>query len=226
MTVKVKICGITTEEALRTAVEAGADALGFVFKAPSSPRNLPLDKAKKLISKVPPYVYAVAVTALPSIGEIAAAAKTLCPHAVQLHGIPTAEGYIALRKLLPPGIRIIGALSLAADARHPRRPQRENLKLASRLKRVCDAVIVDSAPIGSPGGTGQRSDWVAAAKAQQLLGSTPMILAGGLGPSNVGEAVRVVKPYAVDASTGVESAPGVKDPEKIRLFVRNAKGEA
>lgn len=220
MTVRVKVCGITREKALKVAVDAGADAVGFVINAPDSPRNLSLQAAKNLIAKVPPYVSTVAVTALPALDEIAAAAEVLRPHALQLHGISEPRGYAILRRMLAPGMRVIGAIPLPET---PTGSMMEQMKLVSGLKSRCNAVIVDSNPIGHRGGTGQRSNWTQAAKVQKALGSTPMILAGGLNPSNVDEAVREVKPYAVDVSTGVESTPGIKDPEKIRLFVTNAK---
>jgi phosphoribosylanthranilate isomerase len=198
MTLFVKICGLTTDEAVAAAVEAGADALGFVFSA-ASPRNLSVDQALRLAANAPTGVRKVAVTRRPSqtlVGEILAA---FAPDVWQ----SDAEDFRMLR--LPdtvkrwPVLRSGGALPDVP----PRRFVYEGL---------------DS-------GAGSAADW---AEAAELARRGELILAGGLHAGNVADAVVRVRPFGVDVSSGVESAPGRKDPAKIAVFIaaaRRAAGE-
>jgi len=210
--VRVKICGITREEDLAIAVAAGADAVGFIVGVPSSPRNISLKKAEKLTRLVPIFVKSVLVTVLTNINELLKTYEKLIPDAVQIHGgnLPDA---LTLREKLPntPLIRAINANPLNA------------LEVALEASKSFDAILLDSSAPGRYGGTGIVHDWDLSKCVKQVIHPKPLILAGGLNPENVKDAIRTVQPYGVDVSTGVELRPGIKDPEKIRIFVENAK---
>jgi phosphoribosylanthranilate isomerase len=211
-TVRVKICGITREEDLKTAARAGADAVGFVVGATASPRNLSLEKAGKLFRQVPPFVKSVLVTIPRRIDELVMTCRKLNPDAVQIHGINPRNGAVIREKL--PKTLLIGAV----NANSP-----YALEAALAPSKVFNAVLLDSLANGQYGGTGIPHDWELSKLIKRIIDPKPLILAGGLNPENVAEAVRVVQPYAVDVSSGVELEPGIKDNQKIIEFVKNAK---
>lgn len=213
MKVRVKICGITSSEALTASVEAGADAVGFVLGSPPSPRDLPLEKARELLSAVPDDVEKVLVTANRDMGWIAKTASELGCTEVQVHGFEGNE-LSRLRRNLS-GRRLVGAVTMR---------NAEAIKAAASLSSVVDAILLDSHVEGVPGGTGKTHDWVMSRKVRDAIAPKPMILAGGLTPRNVAAAIRKVKPFGVDVSSGVESRPGVKDLNLIRSFLAEAKG--
>jgi len=211
-TVKVKICGITRKEDLDAATAAGADAVGFVVATTASPRNISLEKAEKLIRQVPPFVKSVLVTVPTSLDELTETYEKLNPDVIQIHGknLPAAV-YVRLKF---PKTLLIGAVNAnLANA----------LDVASRVSKMFDAVLLDSFVKGRYGGTGIVHDWELSKRVKQVIDPKPLILAGGLNPENVAEAVRAVQPYAVDVSSGVELQPGIKDPKKMADFVKNAK---
>lgn len=199
---RVKICGITSLEDALHAAACGADALGFVFY-PGSPRFIAAERVRKIIAELPPLVTTVGlfVNETPAcIGEVVA----LCGlDAVQLHGDETPA------QCLCPPARVIKALRL-----------QEGMDEAIFSSYPVAALLLDAYVPDRFGGTGHRCDWQRAAvvSAQQRV-----ILAGGLTPENVAEAVRLVRPYGVDVSSGVEKRPGEKDPEKVARFIRVAK---
>ena len=196
---RVKICGVTQLEDARVAVELGASALGFNFYPPS-PRFLSPTAASRIIFELPPLVVTVGVFADETdAGRVVAAAREARVTAVQLHGprFPTLDGAF-------PGYPTIRAVAVHEGFRP------EEL---SRLK--ASAFLLDGFDPTLRGGTGKTFDWSFAREAKQY---GPVILAGGLTPENVGLAVREVRPFAVDVASGVESAPGKKDPEKLRAF--------
>ncbi len=209
--VRVKICGITRKKDLGAAAAAGADAVGFVVGVSSSPRNLSLNKAKKLIRQVPPFVKSVLVTVARGINEFEKYEK-LNPDAIQIHG-ENMEAAASVRLKIP-NIPLMGAVNanFAAD-----------LDAVSRTAKLFDAVLLDSFAEGRYGGTGIVHDWELSKRVKQAIHPKPLILAGGLNPENVAEAVRTVKPYAVDVSSGVERQPGIKDNKKIIEFIKKAK---
>jgi len=209
--VMVKICGITRVEDLDFAVRAGADFVGFVVNVPSSPRNLKHSDAARLISAVPSSVKSVAVTILRSPGELDHIMQLGADY-VQLHGEPDLLIRLAEKTR---GGKIIGVV----NARLP-----NALDLAIEYSRLFEMVLVDSLRHDGSGGSGETHDWRFSKIIMARLQPKPLILAGGLTPENVAAAVSIVKPYAVDVSTGVESKPGVKDPEKVSRFIRTAKG--
>lgn len=209
--VRVKICGITREEDIAAAVASGADAVGFVVGIPSSARNISLKRAEKLIKLVPIFVKSVLVTVPTSIDELLKTCEKLNPDSIQIHGenLPDSS---ALREKLPntPLIRAIAANPFNA------------LEVRSEAKSS-DAILIDSSARGKQGGTGIIHDWNLSKLVKQAIQPKPLILAGGLNPENVKDAIQKVQPYAVDVSTGVESRPGIKDPEKVLAFIENAK---
>ena len=211
MTVKVKICGITRKEDLDAAVEAGADAVGFVVGVTSSPRNLSLTEAARLIRQVPPFVASVLVTVPRSIGDFAVYEK-LNPDIIQVHGedLDTAESV----RLKLPNTQLIWAVNAQLVS---------HLDAVSRAPNLFDAILIDSFADGRYGGTGVVHDWELSRRIKQAIQPKPLILAGGLNPENVAEAVCTVEPYAVDVSSGVERQPGIKSHKKIVEFIKNAK---
>jgi phosphoribosylanthranilate isomerase len=209
--VRVKICGITRKEDLDAAAAAGADAVGFVVGVASSPRNLSLNEAEKLIRQVPPFVKSVLVTVPRSIDEFETYEK-LNPDAIQIHG-ENLHAAASVRLKIPNSL-LIGAVNANLA---------NTLDVVSRASKLFDAVLLDSFAEGRYGGTGIVHDWELSKRVKQVIHPKPLILAGGLNPDNVAEAVRTVEPYAVDVSSGVERQPGIKDHKKIIEFIKNAK---
>jgi phosphoribosylanthranilate isomerase len=209
--VRVKICGITRKEDLDVAAAAGADAVGFVVGVASSPRKLLLNEAEKLIRQVPPFVKSVLVTVPRSIDEFETYEK-LNPDAIQIHG-ENLHAAASVRLKIPNSL-LIGAVNANVA---------NVLDFVSRASKLFDAVLLDSFADGKYGGTGIVHDWELSKRVKQTIYPKPLILAGGLTPENVAEAVRTVEPYAVDVSSGVELQPGIKDHKKIIEFIKNAK---
>jgi phosphoribosylanthranilate isomerase len=209
--VRVKICGITRKEDLNAAAAAGADAVGFVVGVASSPRNIALEKAEKLIRQVPPFVKSVLVTVPRSIDEFEVYEK-LNSDAIQIHGEKLHAA--ASVRLKVPNTLLIGAVN-AQLANTP--------DAVSTAAKLFDAVLLDSFAEGRYGGTGIVHDWELSKRVKHVIHPKPLILAGGLNPDNVAEAVRTVEPYAVDVSSGVEQQPGIKSHQKIVEFIKNAK---
>ena len=199
---RVKICGITNLEDASHASMSGADALGFVFY-PGSPRFINPDLVRRIIADLPPLVTTVGLFVNETPARIREMVEFCGLNTVQLHGDeePDQCNY--------PPCRVIKALRL-------RQQMESSLFAAYRVSALLlDAYIPDQF-----GGTGQRCDWQQAA---DIAAQHRVILAGGLNPENVAEAVRQVHPYGVDVSSGVEEKPGKKDPEKVARFIRMAK---
>jgi phosphoribosylanthranilate isomerase len=210
--VRVKICGITREEDLAFAVAAGADAVGFLVGVPSSPRNLTLERAEMLLRQVPVFVDRVVVTTSQSIDGLAEICKRLKPTAIQIHGKKNFDASEIREKIKH--TRLIKTIYVTKDALSE--TVIEDLK-------AFDAVLLDSFTKGQYGGTGRVHDWTLSRQIKEIVAPLPVILAGGLKPENVKEAVQTVQPYAVDVASGVELQPAIKDHTKIRAFVENAK---
>jgi phosphoribosylanthranilate isomerase len=209
--VRVKICGITRKEDLDAAAAAGADAVGFVVGVASSPRNLSLSEAERLIRQVPPFVKSVLVTVPRSIDAFETYEK-LNPDAIQIHGENLHAA--ASVRLKFPNIQLIGAVNAQ---------RAKDLNIIAKTSKLFDAILLDSFADGRYGGTGVVHDWKLSKRFNQVIHPKPLILAGGLNPENVAEAVRTVQPYAVDVSSGVEQQPGIKSHKKIVEFIKNAK---
>lgn len=195
----VKICGLTRREDVEAAVSFGADAVGFVLW-PSSPRHTTLDAAGAIVRDLPPFVTPVAVFVNPSADDIAAAADAGMRLA-QVHG-SAPNGPLRLPLLRAVHLHVDGAGKIDPD--------------------VADGtVLLDAHDPMRHGGTGQTVDWVAA---RAVADRRRVVLAGGLTPANVREAIAVARPYAVDVASGVESAPGIKDRRTLREFIDAVKG--
>lgn len=201
-TVLVKICGITSIEDARAAVAAGADWIGLNF-FPESPRYVTPERARAIVGELPESVRAVGVFVNCPRERVEDIAGKVGVHMLQFHGDESLED---CRGWPWPVIRAV-------------RVDRDWETLAS-VGYVADYLLVDRFVPGRYGGTGQRVDWERLATWKP---PRPLVLAGGLDPTNVAEAVRTVRPFAVDVASGVEAAPGRKDPEAMRRFVRNAK---
>lgn len=211
---RVKICGLTREEDVDAAVDAGADAVGFVLGFASSPRNLSVARAASLISRVPPFVTPVLVATGSSLAENSDPIKRMGPKAIQLYG----------GAFSPDSVRD----SFHASVIRPFPVRREGEEESDFVPRAndalkgCDALLTDTAMEGAQGGTGLTSDWSTCAAIRRSIRPRPLILSGGLRAENLEIAIAAVEPFCVDVSSGVEASPGVKDHQKVREFVAKA----
>ncbi|GFO54742.1 N-(5'-phosphoribosyl)anthranilate isomerase [Geomonas sp. Red276] len=185
------------------AAQAGADALGFIFFE-KSPRFLDTEKAASIISSLPPFIQVVGLFVNAPLEFVNETADRCRLDIVQLHGDESPEYCRQVRRRVMKAFRVRGMESLATMPDY----------------RVAGFVLDAYSP-NAYGGTGDRFDWECAVAAKS---HGPIVLAGGLEPENVASAVAQVAPYGVDVSSGVELSPGVKDPEKVRSFIRRAKG--
>ena len=204
MSVRVKICGITSADDARAAVGAGADALGFMFYEPS-PRCVTPEQAAAIIAKLPTHVAKVGVFVDADEAAVRTTAAMAGLDTLQFHGSEPPE-FCARFEL-----RTIKAFRVKDSGSLGKLPDYET-----------DAWLLDSYVQGVPGGTGERFNWDLAVEAKRL--GRPILLAGGLTPENVGEAVAQVTPYGLDVSSGVEAAPGRKDAAKVAAFIASARG--
>jgi phosphoribosylanthranilate isomerase len=201
--VRVKICGITRLEDALLAASLGADALGFNLW-PGSKRHVDADTARAIVDRLPPFVTPVGVFVNQPPTTVLALAAQAGVQVVQLHGDESwddVNGY---------PIPAVKAVRLAG---------RESLRDLHRYR--VRALLLD-APSPGYGGSGAACDW---ALAREVAERTTVLLAGGLTPDNVAEAIRAVRPWGVDVASGVESAPGVKDPDRLRRFIECATKE-
>jgi phosphoribosylanthranilate isomerase len=211
MSVLVKICGLKTPDALDAALEAGADLVGFVF-FPPSPRSLGIEAARILGARVQARAKKVALSVDATDSELERVIDALKPDVLQLHGKETPERVVAVRSRF--GLPVMKALPIE---------QKSDLAPIRVYAKVADWLLFDGrAPRDAtrPGGLGKTFDWTLL---ENLALKIPFMLSGGLDASNVAEALRITRAPAVDVSSGVERAPGEKDPEKIRAFVRAAR---
>ena len=211
MPLTVKICGLMTPQALDVALESGADLVGFVFFAPS-PRHLALEAARALGLRVQGRAGKVALTVDADDETLRAVVEALKPDMLQLHGSEPPERVTAVRARF--GLPVMKAIPVAE--RRDLAPIRIYAKVADRL--IFDARAPQDAT--RPGGLGQPFDWTLL---QGIDAGVPFMLSGGLDADNVAEALRTTRAPGVDVSSGVERAPGQKDPDKIRSFIRAAR---
>jgi phosphoribosylanthranilate isomerase len=200
--IRVKICGNVTLKDTMAAVEAGADAVGFVFHA-KSPRGVSPKAVAAIVSHLPPLVTSVGVFVNEKADVVRQIVSDCGLAYAQLHGDESPQYCAELRVPVLKGIRVRGCEDVSALASY-------------RVK----AILLDAYVEGLAGGTGATFDWSLAVEAKAW---GPIILAGGLTPDNVAEAISHVQPYGVDVSSGVEAAPGMKDHAKVRAFVENVK---
>ena len=195
---RIKICGITHLTDALTAVEAGADALGFNF-VPDTSRFVKPDQVAAIVAELPPFVTTVGVFASKDAAKLSTIANQCRLDAIQLHADVTPEFCRNLDRRVIKAVRVKDESSLSILSDYD-----------------VNAFLLDAYVEGMMGGTGHVFDWDLALKAKNY---GQIIVAGGLNPDNVAQAVRHVKPYAVDVSSGVESQPGRKDPDKVRKFI-------
>jgi phosphoribosylanthranilate isomerase len=211
MAVLVKICGLSTPETLDVALDAGADMVGFVF-FPPSPRNISFEQGRALGSRVQGRAKKVALSVDADDALLERIVAALRPDMLQLHGHETPQRVAAIRESF--GLPVMKVLPIETKA---------DLAAIAPYTGVADRLLFDARPprdATRPGGLGKPFDW-------HLLDGldvpVPFMLSGGLDPLNVAEALSITGAPGVDVSSGVESAPGVKDPEKIRAFIRAAR---
>jgi phosphoribosylanthranilate isomerase len=206
MRTRVKICGLTRIEDVDVAVSAGADAVGLVFHG-SSPRAVTPEQARALCDRLPPFVAAVGLFVDAPAERVRAVLQTVPLDLLQFHGDEAPDFCAAF------GRRWIKAVRMGPDV---------DLMGAAARYRGAAALLLDAFDPMLPGGTGRRFDWdrIPAALAPSI------VLAGGLDPGNVAEAIARVGPFAVDVSGGVEASKGVKDPDKIRAFMKRVNDVA
>ena len=208
----IKICGLTDPVSIRVSAAAGAGYIGFVFYPPS-PRSVPVDATQSLRSAVPGDVIPVGLFVDPDDELLGAVIPRLTPGLIQLHGTETPQRVAAIKARF--SLPVMKALKIAGP---------EDLEPLPLYEDVADWILFDAkAPSGStlPGGNGVVFDWNVL---KSVKPRRPWMLSGGLTPENVGEALKVLKPHAVDVSSGVEDAPGRKNADKIRAFIQAVKG--
>jgi phosphoribosylanthranilate isomerase len=202
--VRIKICGITNLEDALLAAELGADALGFIFY-PKSPRKVAPEAARAIIAQLPPFVASVGVF----VDEDAASVQELATRVgldwVQLHGQESPDYCRNLGRRVIKGFRI---------------KDEKSLMELEPYRDVVQAFLLDTYRKGQVGGTGEIFDWRLARETKKY---GPIILAGGLTPENVAQAITIVEPQAVDAASGTEASPGKKDPAKLKAFFQAIK---
>jgi phosphoribosylanthranilate isomerase len=212
----IKICATTNLDDARAALEAGANALGFILTA--SPRQISPEKAADIISALPPSVEKIGVVVDNSPKALAKLAADIGLTGLQLQGdepaeqLPEFRRALGLRKI----IKTLQARELLAD------PSRLDAYLAQR--KSCDGILLDAGSAAARGGTGQTFDWSAMLPiVARIEEAAPVVIAGGLTPENVADAIRLFDPCGVDAVSGVEREPGKKDAAKMRAFVAAAR---
>ena len=200
MRVRIKLCGMMRRQDIEAAAQLGVDAIGLVFYA-GSPRCLRHESARQLAASVPAFVSVTAVFMNPTRAEVEQVLQTMRIDLLQFHGEESPEFCGAF------GREYIKAVAMGSG---------ENAVEYARRYANAAALLLDGHAHGQPGGGGTGFNWASVPK----ISAPPVVLAGGLRADNVAEAIRSVRPYGVDVSSGVERAPGIKDPLKMREFVR------
>lgn len=206
---RVKVCGHTRESDVEASVERGADAIGVISGVPvDSPRAVDSERAVELLERVPPFVTGVLVTMPDTPEEAVGLVERTRPDALQIHGPFSPVDLERVREAISrPAIKSVDA---------------EDPEEARRFDAIADALLVDSTDASGAGGTGRTHDWE---HTRELAGGldSPVVLAGGLTPGNVAEAIGIAEPFGVDVASGVERDGGVKDHEAVERFVERAK---
>ncbi len=202
---RIKICGLREVAHARVAADAGADAIGLVFHRPS-PRYVSPAEAARVSASLPPFVTAVGLFVDASAAEVRAILGEVALDLLQFHGDETPEFCAAFDRPFIRAVRMGPGINL--------------LEYAQRFSRA-RALLLDAYRPGEPGGTGHTFDWADIPRDLPV----PLILSGGLTAANVGRAVREIRPWAVDVSSGVEAVRGIKDPQKIIEFIRSVRRE-
>lgn len=204
MRTRVKVCGITELEYALAAVDAGVDALGFIFVV-ESPRNIEPEKAREIIRRLPPFIDTVCVFVNEDVQNVVEIVQFCGGDYAQLHGSENPE----YCRQLP--CKVIKSLQVHDDMTDD---------ILAPYDGVAQGFLLDTYDKDMAGGTGETFDWQIVEK---ISPPGPVILAGGLGPENIVEAITAVRPYAVDVNSGVESAPGIKSAEKIKKMMDSVR---
>lgn len=222
---RVKICGLMSESDVQMAVSAGADSLGFVTEYPIPvPWNILRARSAELAALAPPFVTTTAVVG-GAVKEMLAIARTVRPHFLQLHGDETMEEIRAVcESLAGTGTKVLKALRINVETGEALFAIKDPVEACVLLEQSGIAgLVLDSKTSSRPAGTGVPLDWSSIRRVIKNI-HLPVILAGGLTPGNVRRAIELVQPYAVDVITGVEREAGVKDPQRMRDFVKAVRG--
>ncbi len=206
MRVRIKVCGITRTGDAAAAARLGVDAVGLVFY-PKSPRHVSVEQAREIVAGLPAFVTVTALFLDPGREAVQQVLDKVRVELLQFHGVEPAEFCKGFGR---PYIKAV-----------PMGSQADLAEYAQRHTQAA-ALLLDSHAAGQKGVTGMSFDWSKVPK----VDGPPLILAGGLKPENVATAIRIVQPYGVDVSSGVESAPGIKDPDKLAAFVREVNNAA
>ncbi|MES2206851.1 MAG: phosphoribosylanthranilate isomerase [Pseudomonadota bacterium] len=207
---RAKICGITTLEDAHAAVQAGADALGFVFY-PKSPRAVSLEQAIGISQSLPAFVSTVALVVDAEEALIHAICQQMRPTLLQFHGNESPEACESWKYPYIKALRMKPDLNVASS-------------ISSFAQHLCKGILLDAYHPGIPGGTGESFDWARIPPLEER--ALPLILAGGLNDETIENAIRSVQPWAVDVSSGVEYAPGRKCPTMMRAFIQGVLNAA
>jgi len=215
----IKICGITNLEDAQTAINAGADALGFVFYD-KSPRRVEVDAAQNIVRELPNQIEKVGVFVDADADTIQETASHVGLTAIQLHGQDSIDDVWQDSRPLQERLGV-SRLILAVPGD---RLKQGGVLITDRAREEVFALLLDAQSDGNFGGTGVTFDWLGTRGMVQIISlKIPVIVAGGLTASNVADAIRILKPFGVDVSSGVEASPGKKDPEKVRTFIQAAR---
>ncbi|MBF0218846.1 MAG: phosphoribosylanthranilate isomerase [Gammaproteobacteria bacterium] len=207
MRTRLKICGITRCEDAQAAAQAGADAIGLVFYPPS-PRAVTISQAAEIVAALPPFVTTVALFVNPTPNEVAAVLASVAIDLLQFHGSESPQFCASFSRPYLKALRVAAGVDIVAEA-------------APYCQDACraQAILLDTLESGSAGGTGQAFDWQLIPPALRKS----IILAGGLRPESVAGAILQLRPYGVDVSSGVESAKGIKDFDRIAQFSQQVR---
>jgi phosphoribosylanthranilate isomerase len=212
---RVKICGMKDLDSVMTAVKYGADAVGFITEVPvSTPRKIDRETARDLVASTPPLVSTVMVCMPDSLDNALELTRFVHPDAVQVHSSMSQEDLRAFKENT--GVKLIKTIHIDSGTDVDSAVDEIN-----ELDNIADAVLLDTKIDGKTGGTGTVHDWARSYEIT-LHSSLPVILAGGLNPGNVADAIRTVRPYGVDTASGVETG-GIKDEDKVMMFINNAR---
>jgi phosphoribosylanthranilate isomerase len=212
----VKICGMTNLQDALIAIDAGADAVGFVFYE-KSPRCVSVETVREIVERLPAEVEKIGVFVDTEAARIREVVLSTDLTAVQLHGKQSLESVVNDSRTIPECLAVSKAIMMVqGDAL-----QDGGVFIGESVCAKMFALLVDSESNGATGGTGVTFNWQAARDmVRALTRLLPVIVAGGLTPSNIGEAMRAFQPFGVDVTSGVEARPGKKDPDKVRAFVK------
>ncbi len=219
---KIKICGLTDPANVRPTVEAGAQALGLNFYS-GSKRYLGYTESANVLARcIPDEIIRVAVFVNPTLDQLANGIATGRANYIQLHGEETPNDLIRIEDYLLGYVKVPGIIKAFRLREDPEAEIGTFLDQCQRYEIPLAAMLIDAYSTAGHGGTGERADWAALGKWTDRRG-VPLILAGGITPENVAEAIATVRPDAIDTASGVESLPGIKDPARVRALIQAAE---